>query len=51
MRAIAFIMIAMVIGVFMGMWYASRERTCAVVNSTQGNVILCSNSYKSELTL
>jgi ABC-type proline/glycine betaine transport system permease subunit len=49
LRAIAFIFIAMIIGLFTGIWYASQDRTCALVQTSYGDVILCSNEYNAEL--
>jgi hypothetical protein len=49
MRIVAAVVTCFVLGLFLGLWYGSRERTCAVVNSTQGTVILCSNSWKSRV--
>jgi hypothetical protein len=30
---------------YVGLWLGSQPRTCAVVESTQGNVVLCSNDW------
>jgi hypothetical protein len=30
---------------YVGLWLGSQPRTCAVVESTQGHVVLCSNSW------
>ena len=30
---------------YVGLWLGSQPRTCAVVESTQGSVVLCSNDW------
>lgn len=49
MRVFAAIVVCFGLGLFLGLWYASRERTCAVVESSQGSVVLCSNAWKTKV--
>jgi hypothetical protein len=37
--------VSAVILLYAGLWLGSQPRTCAVVDSSQGSVVLCSNDW------
>ena len=47
--SLALALVSAIILLYAGMWWGSRERTCAVVPSAQGNVVLCSNSWAGKI--
>jgi hypothetical protein len=38
-------LVSAIVLLYAGMWLGSREKTCAVVPSAHGNVVLCSNDW------
>jgi hypothetical protein len=37
--------VSAIVLLYTGIWLGSQPRTCAVVDSSQGNVVLCSNDW------
>jgi hypothetical protein len=42
-------LVSAIVLLYAGMWWGSREKTCAVVPSAAGNVVLCSNSWAGKV--
>jgi hypothetical protein len=38
-------LVSAIVLLYVGLWLGSQPRTCAVVRSSQGNVVLCSNEW------
>lgn len=38
-------LVSAVILLYTGLWLGSQPRTCAVVDSSQGSVVVCSNDW------
>jgi hypothetical protein len=38
-------LVSAIVLLYVGLWLGSQPRTCAVVRSSQGNVVLCSNDW------
>ena len=43
--SISLALVSAIVLLYVGLWLGSQPRTCAVVDSTQGRVILCSNDW------
>jgi hypothetical protein len=43
-------LISAVILLYTGLWLGSRPRTCAVVDSSQGSVVVCSNDWAERVS-
>ena len=47
--SLALALVSAIVLLYAGMWWGSREKTCAVVPSSTGNVVLCSNSWAEKV--
>ena len=43
--SISLALMSAIVLLYVGLWLGSQPRTCAVVDSTQGHVVLCSNDW------
>jgi hypothetical protein len=43
--SISLALMSAIVLLYVGLWLGSQPRTCAVVRSSQGNVVLCSNDW------
>ena len=46
---LALALVSAIVLLYAGMWWGSREKTCAVVPSSAGNVVLCSNDWAEKV--
>ena len=42
-------LVSAVLLLYTGLWLGSRERTCAVVPSNYGKVVVCSSNYAQQI--
>jgi len=42
-------LVSAVVLLYTGLWLGSRERTCAVVPSNYGKVVVCSSDYAQQI--
>lgn len=42
-------LVSAIVLLYAGLWWGSREKTCAVVPSSHGNVVLCSNDWSAKV--
>jgi len=42
-------LVSAVVLLYTGLWLGSRERTCAVVPSNYGKVVVCSSNYAQQI--
>jgi hypothetical protein len=42
-------LVSAVLLLYTGLWLGSRERTCAVVPSNYGKVVVCSSDYAQQI--
>lgn len=40
---------AVIVAFLIGAWWGAQPRTCAVLNTAHGKVVLCSNDYRKEI--